>query len=344
MPARRSAPQSQPEERLLRIIAFLFAHPGASREAIWEEFHSEYTGSLDAKEKKWGRDKQTLEEAGVPIVYVDGDPDLPAGYRIDPREFFLPSIDFTGEEMAVLWAAGRAAVQIAGHPWHADLESALRKLRWFRSEGPVPALRPMITFAARPVGEHDARFVEVLGEAIRRRKRVTLKYFTAKRQDEAVREVDVYGFAWRRGVWLFAGWCHLRKALRVFYLSRVREIAINKKKPTEPDYAIPRDFDMHTFSDQQPWDYWVHERKEVEVLFRAKAGGDVNPALVSQQVPGARTEERPEGVLARVIARNADALVRHVLSLGLDAEILAPPELRAVARQQLATIAAGGEP
>ena len=345
MPTKNAEAGTQPEARLLKLVAYLLARQGVvSRDEIWEEFPEDYRGSFAAREKKWTRDKQTLEETGIPVQFVSGDPGSPSGYRIDPREYCLPAISFTAEEMAVLRAAGGAATRLAGHPWHVDLDSALRKLRWYGAEGPARAPRPAVTYPAREVGPHEARFVEVVREAVLRRKRVRLKYFTAKRQDEAVREVDVYGYAWRRGVWLFAGFCHLRQALRVFYVSRVRELSILGERAKGPAYEIPRDFDIRTFADQQPWEYWVHAPVDVEVLFRATPGLDVTPALVAQQVPGARIEERPEGVLAVVSARNSDALVRHVFSLGLDAEIVSPGRVRDGARELLECVAGGGEP
>jgi len=349
MPNRDSeAGTTQPEARLLKLVAYLLARGGVvPRDDIWEEFSKDYAGSFSAKEKKWTRDKRALEEAGIPVQFVDGEPGAPSGYRVDPREYCLPSIAFTAEEMAVLRAAGSAATRLGGHPWHVDLESALRKLRWYGAEAaaaPARAPRPAVTYPAREVGAHEARFVEVVREAVQRRKRVRLRYFTARRQDEAERDVDVYGYAWRRGVWLFAGYCHLRQALRVFYVSRVKEIALLRPRDPAPAYAIPKDFDIRTFADQQPWEYWVHPPQEVQVLFRAGPGLDITPALVVQQLPGARIDERPEGVLATVTARNGDALVRHVFSLGLDVEILAPAALRRAARALLERIAEGGEP
>jgi len=344
MAEQKTEERAQPEERLLKIVAFLFAHSGvATREEIWEAFPDDYTGAFAAREKKWTRDKQSLDEAGIPIHFVSGDPEAPAGYRIDPREYWLPAIPFKAHEMAVLRAAGGAATRLAGHPWQADLESALRKLRWYGAEGVPTPTRPAISYPAREVGVHEARFVEVIGEAVSMRKRVRLKYFTAKRQDETARDVDVYGYAWRRGVWLFAGHCHLRNALRVFYVSRVRELSILHGRSTEADYSIPRDFDIRAIADQQPWGYWVHEPIEVEVLFRARPDFDVTPALVSQQLPKSRIEERPEGVLARVTANNSDALVRHCLAIGLDVEFLAPPAVRESARMLLTSLAEGGE-
>lgn len=337
--------ESQPEARLLKVVAYLLSRQDVvPRDDIWEEFKDEYTGSFAAKEKKWTRDKKALEEAGIAIQFIEGEVGTESGYRLDPREYSLPSIAFTPEEMAVLRAAGSAATRLAGHPWQPDLDSALRKLRWFGAEGPFKVARPAITYPEREVGAHEARFVEVVREAVQRRKRVRLKYFTAKSQEEKEREVDVYGYAWRRGVWLFAGYCHARKALRVFYVSRVRELTILNGKKEKPDYDIPRDFDIHTFSDQQPWDYWVHEPKAVQVLFRATPELDITSALVAQQLPGARIEEQAEGVLATVSATNADALVRHAFSLGLDVEIVAPPEVRVAARELLACVAEGGEP
>ncbi len=336
---------TQPEGRLLKVVAFLLAHHPdvVSRDDIFEAFPKDYAGSFAAREKKWTRDKNLLEAAGIHIQYVQDDPESPQGYCLNPRECGLPPIDFKPEEMAVLRAAGSAATRLAGQPWQ-DLESALRKLRWYGAEAGRTAPRPAISYPARQVGEHEARFVEVIKEAVTRRKRVRLKYFTAKRQDEATRDVDVYGFAWRRGVWLFAGYCHLRKALRIFYVSRVREIAILNDKSEKPDYAVPEDFDSRALADQQPWEYWVHEPLEVELLFRSRPELDLTPALVAQQIPRAQVEPRPEGVLARVKASNADALVRHVFATGLDVEVLAPPKVRATAQKLLECVVQGGEP
>jgi proteasome accessory factor B len=335
---------TQPEGRLLKVVAFLLAHHPdvVSRDEIWEAFPNDYAGSFAAREKKWTRDKNLLEAAGIHIQYVQDDPESPQGYCLNPRECGLPPIDFKPEEMAVLRAAGSAATRLAGQPWQ-DLESALRKLRWYGAEAGRAAPRPAISYPARQVGEHEARFVEVIKEAVTRRKRVRLKYFTAKRQDEATRDVDVYGFAWRRGVWLFAGYCHLRKALRIFYVSRVREIAILNDKSDGPTTPCPRT-STRARSPTSTLGVLGARAGRGGLLFRSRPELEPTPALVAQQIPRAQVESRPEGVLARVKASNADALVRHVFATGLDVEVLAPPKVRATARKLLECVVQGGEP
>lgn len=331
-----------PEERLLKLTAWLLTRrQPVSFEEIRQQFSNDYDGSEDAVEKKWTRDKQSLIQAGVPIQHVEGDGDHPAGYLVDPHAYYLPEgLSLAPEEIAVLWTAGRAALGMGALPWHAELASALRKLQCVAAE-PAPAGPPLprLLFGP-PVSPETAEVLERLGQAVRRRKRVHLHYLGAARQQETERNVDVYGFAWRRGTWLFAGHCHLRAALRVFYVSRVRELTVSALSPSQPDYEIPEDFDVRAFSAQQPWEYWFGERQKATV----RLTGALAP-LAASLVPGARVEREADAALATVEVRDVDALVRHVLTLGESAEILSPPAARRRARQMLERVAAehGGE-
>lgn len=322
--------RTPPEERLLQLTAWLLAREEpASFEEIREAFPHAYEGSPEAVDKRWTRDKQSLHEAGVPIEFVEGDAERAEGYFIDPRAYALPELHLAPEEAAVLWTAGRAAMRMSALPWRAELESALRKLQC-ESHTP-PATRPALPalFFGPPAASDQATWLERLGDAVRRRKRIRLGYVggSGRRTD---REVDVYGFAWRRGVWLFAGHCHLRQALRVFYVGRVASLTLNPAHASQPDYDVPADFDIRTFSSQQPWEYWFEKPTEVQVQLT----GALAP-LAASLLPGSQVSDTTGGVLATVQARDLPTLVRHVLTLGEDAEVVSPPRARALAREAL---------
>ncbi len=322
--------RTPPEERLLQLTAWLLAREApASFEEIREAFPHAYEGSPEAVDKRWTRDKQALHEAGVPIEFVEGDAERGEGYFIDPRAYALPELNLAPEEAAVLWTAGRAAMRMSALPWREELESALRKLQCVSSAPPRtrPALPAL--FFGPPAAPDQATWLERLGEAVRRHKRVRLGYVDGSGQ-RTDREVDVFGFAWRRGVWLFAGHCHLRQALRVFYVGRVASLTLSPAHPNQPDYEIPADFDIRTFSSQQPWEYWFGEPTEVQV----RLTGPLSP-LAASLLPGAQVTPMTDGVLATVTARDLPTLVRHVLTLGEDAEVVSPPQARRLAREAL---------
>ena len=321
----------------MQLTAFLLQRGEAvTFEEIRTQLPDLYRGSPQSVDKKWTRDKGALEQAGVPIRFVQGGCDGQDGYLIDARAYELRDLGLTRDEAAVLWTAGQAAAAMAENPWREELQGALRKLRAGCRELPARTPHLMVRHGDRIARRTIASWLEQIGEAVRRRKRVSIEYFTGSRREVQRREVDVYGFAWRRGVWLFAGYCHLRNARRVFYVDRVRSLRVNRKCPSEPDYAIPRDFDIQVFSRQQPWDYWVHPPVEASLRLAAPIA-----PLAGQIFPGARLEKRPDGsAVARLEVRNLPALVRQALSLGPDAELLAPEEARAQARACLDKLSA----
>ncbi len=337
---RRDRPSA--EARLLRLAAWLHARrEPATREEIYAAFPDDYSGKAEAREKKWTRDKQDLRRLGISVAFLEEEGTAGA-YLLDPSACALPRIEFSPEEAAVVWTAGQAALRTREHPLRDDLEVALRKLVVGSK-----ALAPRAS-ALEPAGD-DAdparlrRWLETLTDAVERRKRVRVTY---RRPDgeETVRHVDVYGYAWRRGQWIFVGHCHLRNGIRVFLLDRTRALAIDPLEPKRPDYAIPPSFELHAWSRQEPWDYLVHAPREVVLRFRGSLA-----RIAGQLLPRARTSPGPDGTrLARLEVRNLAGMVRQALAWGPEAELVEPPDGRAMAREMLAGLRArledGGAP
>src|SRR5919206_604112 len=119
----------QKAERLLDLAAFLLraAEPVSWRE-IQEQFPDDYGGSDEAAIRKFERDKAELVELGIPVRWVTGDEDLPAGYLIDRDEFYLPNLELAPEDLALLYVAGSAALAQGAFPYAKDLAHALNKL------------------------------------------------------------------------------------------------------------------------------------------------------------------------------------------------------------------------
>lgn len=305
----------------------------------------EYRGKPDAVEKMFTRDKDALKRLGYHLETEEVGGKDQVGYAIDARASLLPPIDLTADEAAAAWTAGVGALRLSRHPLRAELESALRKLVvGTRSLAPRAAAVDELAPAA---DGDDGKLLRALVDAWERRRRIRISYWRVATDEVVERDVDVYGWARRRGEWILVGHDHLRNAVRIFYLSRVR--ALKKVAPPrdeaqrrarqgrDGDYDLPESFDVRRWSRQQIWEYDVHPPVAAAVRLRGSLAG-----LARQLLPGARVAAEESGArLARLEVRNLRGLVRQALAWGPDAEVVEPPEARAAAREILASVDAG---
>ncbi len=84
--------------------------------------------------------------------------------------------------------------------------------------------------------------VEKLRTAIRELRSVDMSYRSSNQPVAQCRKLDPYALVHRWGWWYVAGYCHLRRALRLFRVDRISELA-----PTDQAFTIPADFDIHAF-------------------------------------------------------------------------------------------------
>ena len=322
------------DARLLKLAAWLQGRQEpVTREEIYEAFPDDYKGKPDAREKKWTRDKGDLKKLGIPLSFLDEEGENGA-YLVDPSACALPKLEFTPQEATVLWTAGQAALRTHDHPLHDDLELALRKLI-VGAKGLPPRASSLETDTTELEREKVRNWLETLTDAVERRKRVKLVY---RRSDGSVstRHVNVYGYAWRRGQWIFVGHCHVRDAVRHFLLERVQELELDPADKKRPDYEIPKGFSIHAWSRQETWDYLVHEPMEAVVAFRGSLA-----KIASQVLPSARLTSGPDGSrVARFPVRNLRGLVRQALAWGPEAELLEPASGRTMAREMLGKLQA----
>lgn len=348
---------ASPEARILKLVSYILAQPAAvTAEQIYERFAGDYGDgktqkARQAREKKFSRDKAAIKRLGF-VLLKEGET-----YLIDPRSSALPKVELDAEEALAVWTAALAALRHSDHPLREDLESALRKMMsgW---KGLPPRAAEASALGGDGAEPSGAEHLDDLVDAWLRRKRITIEYWHPGRDETETRQVDVYGFARRRGEWIFVGHCHKRDAVRVFYLSRVRKLTTPQAKAAaakgtgagrrgrgddRAEYVVPEDFDIRRWSRQQPWDYVVHEPKPAAVRFSGSL------AKISHQLlPGLRAAVDDQGRRTyRLEVRNLRGLVRQALAWGPEAELLEPPEGRALALEILRetrALVAGGRP
>ncbi|HEX4620782.1 MAG TPA: WYL domain-containing protein [Myxococcaceae bacterium] len=307
-------------ERLLDLVAFLLdAREPISWAELREAFDDDYgQGSDEAAERKFERDKAELLELGIPITYVQGDDDRKDGYVVERDAYYLPEAGLTPEELAVLYAAGSAALASGAFPGQHDLAHALRKVGFFAgSELPTPHVR--MELGAVISGPDLAQRLEELWGAAAARKSVEMAYYSPRSGQVTERRVDPYGLALRRGIWSLVGYCHLRQGIRTFHVHRIRALTVNAVKPRTPDFQVPEDFKLDMYVASFPWQHRFHAPLPVTLSLSAELA-----PLAARLFPDAQVERRKEAAQVTVPARFLDVLARYALSLGPDCKVVSP--------------------
>ena len=319
-------------ERLLDLVAlFLNAREAVAWSEIQESFPDDYgRGSAEANIRKFERDKADLAELGLALTYVQGEDRDKDGYLLDRGAYYLPDLTLATEELAVLYAAGAAALAEAVFPFREDLAHALKKMAFAAGDEPGVGRDWSRVVVPRAAGTGHA-FVDDLSRAVASRKFVEFDYQAQASGEQTRRKIDPYGLVYRFGAWVVVGYCHLRKDLRSFRVDRIGKLNVNVARPRSADYEVPADFKVATYAVAHPWEFRRHAPIDVKLRLSAALAWLADRTFAGGQV----LERGRNGVTLGLKVRDQDALIRALLPLGPGVEIQAPEALRTRMRQLL---------
>lgn len=320
-------------ERLLNLVSFLLkarrpVRPSEIREKV--DGYRDETASPASVERRFERDKAALRELGVPLQYLEEDVLGGPGYVIPRDAYFLPRIELTPAEAAILSAAGRFAIQGAAGPVSDALRSAVRKLQF---DAPSPGdirgtVEENFLFHRRkPEGKRSEQ--AILGDltsAVLARRTVRFTYYSITRDTVGRRVVEPYGIGFANGHWYLAGYDRDREDVRVFRVDRIRK-DVKRVHPdaTRPEFDVPADFRIEDHVGVPPWAFGKAQPVPVRMRF------DADVAFMVQMRPGPgdkwQTHDDGSATLTRRAA-SLDSLLTWVLGFGRHVEVLDPPTFR----------------
>lgn len=330
-------------ERLLDLISLLLAsREPLSFEEIQHAFPEDYgQGGEDAIARKFERDKADILALGLPLKLCMGDEYEKEGYCIERQRYGQPALDLGPEELALLFLAGSAALDLESSPFEGDLVLALSKIALAAGVASGTSTRQTrvapVGQAAPTAGLRLREHLTVLRRAIAERKTLTLTYHGLWKNETTQRKVDGYGLAYRRGVWILVGRCHLRQAVRIFHVDRIRGLAINPVKPRTPDFELPAGFVLAEHVPREPWQVRAHPPVVAAVRFEPPLADAMAAELGPEAV---EVEEDGPARIVRLRCTYLDGLLPSVLACRDRAMVLEPPELVQSVRQALARLAA----
>ncbi|MGC5627548.1 helix-turn-helix transcriptional regulator [Georgenia sp. Z1344] len=313
-------------ERVLRLLGLL------QHRSQWTA--TELADELDVTPRSVRRDVERLRRLGYP---VEAAPGIGGGYRLGAGTR-LPPLLLDADEAAATALSLRLA---AGGTVAGVGEAALRALTKLDQVLPPrlrAEVRALYDATGAVVGPHstiDADLLVRLARACRDSVRVRFRY-TARSGDERERTAEPVRMVSVGMHWYLMAFDVGRDGWRTFRLDRMSEVEASTWRFTPRDHPDPVEYVQQSVT-TSPYAFVARVRlraaaEDVRALVPATAG---------------RVEEEADGWCVLISGgTELDWIAMHVASLGYDAEILEPPELReAAARlaQRLSRMAGTGD-
>ncbi|MEU8955700.1 WYL domain-containing protein [Streptomyces sp. NPDC048518] len=306
--------------RLIKMVLLLQARPSMTA--------AELAAELEVSERTITRDAQALSEAGVP-VYADrgraGGYRLVGGYRTrltglgrsEAEALFLSGVPGALREMgledaasaarlkvsAALMPSLRDASQNASQRFHLDAPG------WFK-DIPAPELLPP------------------LADAVWDDRRVTARY--RRENAEVERELEPYGLVLKAGVWyLCARVPEASDAFRVYRVDRFTAVEADGER-----FVRDEEFDLPGFWEERA-EQFARAILRSEVVVRLSEAGvrhlpyAVDAVPVRESLAAADPPDDQGRVTVTLPVENETVAYTQLMALGPEAEVLAPPSLRA---------------
>jgi proteasome accessory factor B len=293
-----------PLERVTNLLTLLLeTRVPKTLKQIANELDGMYPDKAIALRGAFERDKALLREIGVPIEteVLGGDQAGETAYRIDRDAYELRGLQLTDDE--------RHALQMAVATIRSDSgQDGVWKLGG--------SVLPTSTVVAN-VTQHEA--LPALRVASGERRTVSFRYRGVDRT------LDPYGLLLREGLWYAIGHDHGHGEVRTYRVDRIEgEVRVSPddtfERPVDFDVraAFPADAKLLGVADEGATEADVAVEPPLAAVVRAELG------------PDAERERRDDGTIVfRVPCANRVAFRSWVLGLGLHAEVLSPPEVRA---------------
>lgn len=245
-------------ERMLNLLFVLLnSSVPLTREQIRERVPG-YSGSDEAVERMFERDKAALRDLAIPIETkpVDLFHDDVVGYRINRKDWLMPEISLTSQERTYL-ALAASAWQTAQQRTAA--QQAVRRISAQEQES-----SPVVPISLAKGRKH----IPELLAAIAANHTVSFDYVGTADETSIKRTIDPWRALLHSGHWYLVGFDQDKGETRIFRTDRiVGEISETKQVVLEP---MPKDFDIASLVAN--WDVNDHGKFTAKIQLKPGRG------------------------------------------------------------------------
>jgi predicted DNA-binding transcriptional regulator YafY len=172
------------------------------------------------------RDIKALEEAGVPVLTVDGKGySLMEGYRIPP-------VMFTESEANALITAEQLVLKNKDASFVKEYSEAINKIKSVlqnSTKDKANLLSNRIVFRQNTNGNRTSNYLSVLQLALTNFNLAEINYYASDTNETTIRFIEPFALYSTQENWLLIAWCRLRKNYRAFRLDRINKLTILDK-------------------------------------------------------------------------------------------------------------------
>jgi proteasome accessory factor B len=168
-------------------------------------------------------------------------------------------------------------------------------------------------------------------DALVERHGLRLRYYSFQHDEETRREVDPYHLTYFNGGLYLVGYCHLRRAIRVFAVERIRGVDVLSRR-----FTLPATFDPEAYLNGA-LGIISGDLVTVRVVFAKKLARYIRERLWH---PSQKFRDLSDGRLELTL-HVADTLEvrRWILGYGVQAEVIEPAAMREALRQEAEALA-----
>jgi proteasome accessory factor B len=276
------------------------------------------------------RDLNAVEEAGYTLTseWQEGK----KVYSFLTKSRNIPPITFTLNQLMSLYLLRSLGIHLAGTPFQSEIDELFRNITSVLPARYAAHLE-RITRVSLPLlqGPRDysgaSDYIAEMQRALLHQYRVRLMYAKKGRGDIEAYDVDPYTLIFHKGGIYLLGHTHNRQDMRLFALEIIRGIQVTRQRFEIPDDYQPESHFSSAFG------LVSDKTMKVRVRFSSEVAHTVTERVWRQgQQISTDGEQR---VIIEFEAAGEMELVSWILSYGMHAEVLAPPELRKEVKRQI---------
>lgn len=284
--------------------------------------------AYEVSAKSIGRDIDYLKnQCDAPIAYDC----RRHGFHYTEESYSLPAMQISESDLFAISLARKTLRQYENSPIYHKLSSVFRKI-----ESSLPArisvdpawVDERMTIFPESRSAIDPTTWERVAEGLRHSRRLEIHYLKPGEESGGDRRVDPYHIVSFQGEWYLVGYCHLRREVRTFAISRIKAVRANGD-----NFVIPADFSFEKFSGHHFGIFRGERDFPVKILF-----SPCHRPYVEEREwhRGQSLERQPDGgVLLSFTSNHLFEVKRWVLSWGAGVKVLAPEGLATELREEL---------
>ncbi len=266
--------------------------------------------------------KHLIEQLGAPLLHDRAR----GGWIYRDLTWVLPTAVLTEGELLAFFLSIEIARSGGNDGLDMALQSAVKKIRRSLGEAvsvDLNALRSATSFGLSPAARINSHTALLLTKAQAARQKVRIRYYTASRDALGERIIHPYHLYVPRGEWILLAFDENRGEVRCFNVARIQKI-----EPLRAHFERRPDFDLDQMRRSMLWAEAGQTMFDVVVRFDAYQARYIRERPWH---PDQTLEDQPEGgLILRFPSGGLPEVARWVLGYGKHAQVLAPPELRAI--------------